>query len=88
MYLKNFLSALDIGITYSYLSVKTAGSEKCGVKNVRSVCSSNNNYAFIFAEAVHFYKHLVESLLTFIVAAAHTCASLSADSINLINEDD
>ena len=41
-----------------------------------------------FAEAVHLDEQLVERLLAFVVAAAHACAALTADRVDLVDEDD
>ena len=42
----------------------------------------------IAVETVHLNEELVQSLLSFIVAAAEACASASSDSIDLIDEHD
>ena len=47
------LSALDVGVADSNLSVKTSGTEQCGVENITSVGSRNNYYALIIRETVH-----------------------------------
>ena len=43
--LENFGSALCVGIVNGYLTVKSAGSQKCGVKDIGAVCGGNNDYA-------------------------------------------
>ena len=83
-----FLTPLDIGIVDCNLSVKTSGSEKRRVENIGSVCRRHDNNAVIYAESVHFNKQLVESLFAFVVTATQTGASVTSDSIDLINEND
>ena len=88
MYLENFLSALDIWISNHNLSVETSGTEKCGVEDITSVGGCDNDNALVALKAVHFNKELVKGLLTLIVTAAKTCASLTAHSVDLIDEYD
>ena len=86
--LKNILSALNVGITNCYLTVKTTRTKKCRVKDIRTVSSSNNDYAFVCTEAIHFNKQLVKGLFTFVVSTTHTGASVTTHSINFVNKDD
>ena len=88
MYLEYFFSSLNIGIAYHYLSVETSGTEKCGVKDITAVCCRNYDNALVALKAVHFNKELVKGLLTLIVTAAQSCASLAAYCVDLVDEDD
>ena len=40
VYLEDFLSALDVRVIYCNLTVETSRTEKCGVKDILTVCSS------------------------------------------------
>jgi len=82
------LTAVYIGIAYNNLTVKSARTHKSRIENIGSVGCGNKDYTFICTETVHFNKQLVKSLLTLIVAAAKTCASLATYGVNLINKDD
>ena len=84
--LENFNSALGVGIINRYLTVKSAGSEQSRVEDVGAVGCGDNDNAFIRSEAVHFNKQLIQRLLSFIVTAAHACASVSADCVDFIDE--
>ena len=86
--MKDFFSALDIGIANGHLSVKTSGTEKRGVKDVGAVRCRHDDDALMRAEAVHFNKKLVESLLSLVVTAAKACASVASDGVDLVDEDD
>ena len=88
MNLEDFLTALNVGIADHHLAVKTAGAHQSGVQNIRAVCRCNHNYAFVRAKTVHFHQQLVQCLLALIVAAAQSCAALTAYRINLIDKND
>ncbi len=87
MYLKNLFTAADIGQRNNNLTVKTAGTQQCRVKNVRTVSRSNNDNAGISIETVHLHEHLIQGLLALVVATAETRAALATHCINFINED-
>ena len=86
MYFKYFLSALHIGKTYGYLSVESSGTEYGRIEDIHTVGGCKNYYAFIYFKTIHLHKELVKSLLTLVVTAAHSGASLSAHSIYLIDK--
>ena len=88
MDLKNINSSVNIGKIYGYLSVETTGTEKCGIKNVGTVSCGDNDNSFVRAESVHLNEKLVEGLLTLVVTAAETCASVTADCVDLVYEYD
>ena len=86
--LQNSLTAADIGQTNVNLTVKAAGTQQCIVQNVGTVGGSHDDDALVGAKAVHLNQQLVESLLTLIVAAAKAGASLTTDSVDLVDKDD
>ena len=85
---KDRFTAVDIGITDHDLTVESTGSQECGVEDIGTVGRRDHDDALVCAEAVHLDQQLVERLLTLIVTAAETRASLAADSVDLIDEDD
>ena len=87
VYLENFLTTLDVGIVYRYLSVKATGAQKRGVKNIGAVCCRDNNDALVRAEAVHLNKELVKGLLAFVVSTAETCTSVTSDRVDFVYKD-
>ena len=86
MNLKNCFSALLVGIINYYLTIKSAGTKKCRVENVRTVSSSDYNNTFVSTESVHLNEELVKCLLAFIMTAAKTCAALSAHCVYFIDK--
>ena len=86
MYLENFLTSLDVRTIHYNLTIKTAGTQQSRVQNIRTVGSSNHDDAFVSAKAVHFNQQLVQSLFTFVMATAKTCATLTTNCVNLINK--
>ena len=87
MNLEDSLASVDVGIAYNDLTVKASRSEKRGVEYVGTVGRGDEDNALVYAEAVHLYEQLVKRLLAFVVAAAETCASLSADGVDLVDKD-
>ena len=87
MYLEDFLSATHIWRRNCNLSIETSRSQNCRIKNIHTVGGCHHDNAFVDAETVHLYQHLVQGLLTFIVATAHTGSTASCHCINLIDKD-
>ena len=85
--LQDRLSSADIRQADIYLAVKAAGTEQRVIKNVRTVGRRHDNHAFVVAEAVHLNQQLVQCLLPFVVPAAEAAASLTADGVDFIDED-
>ena len=84
---QNIFTPADIGIADGDLAVKTAGAQKRGVENIGAVGCRDDDDAFVGAETVHFHEQLVKRLFAFIVTAAHAGASVAADGVDFINED-
>ena len=81
------LSALDIRQADINLPVKPAGTQQSIIQNIGTVGSCHDDDAFVIAETVHLHKELIESLLTLIMSAAEAGTSLTANRIDLIDED-
>ena len=86
--LQNGLSPLDVRVRDGDLAVKTSGTEQGGVEDIGPVGGGDHDDAEVGGKAVHFHQQLVEGLLSFIVTAAHAGASVAADGVDLIDEDD
>ena len=71
----------------TYLSVKATRSQQSSIKHIRSVGGCQHNDTGVALKAVHLCQQLVDGLLPLIIASTHASTSLSAHSINLINED-
>lgn len=70
-----------------YLTIKSARSQQSSIQDIRSVGGSKDNDSCVALKAVHLCQQLVDGLLTLIVATTHASTTLSANSVNLINED-
>ena len=81
------LSASDIGQTDNDLTVESSRSQKRRVQYIRTVGRRKDDYAFIQSESIHLHQHLIERLLSFVMAAAQTCASASAHRVDFIDKD-
>ena len=86
--LEDLLAALDVGQAYIDLAVKTAWTQQRLIQDIRTVRGGHNDNAVVGIKTVHLDQQLVQGLLTLIVAAAETCAALTAYSIDLIDKDD
>ena len=64
------------------------GASKRRVEDVGPVGGRHHHDAFGRLEAVHLGQHLVERLFTFVVPAAEPGATLAADGIDFVDEDD
>ena len=82
------LAAADIGQADIHLTVETAGTQQRVIEDIRAVRRRHDYDALVAAEAVHLNEQLVERLLALVVSAAEAAASLAADSVDLIDEDD
>ena len=87
VYLEDRFTAVDVGIADDDLTVESAGTQQRRVEYVGTVGRRDQDNAFVHAEAVHLDQQLVQGLLALVVAAAETCAALSADSVDLVDKD-
>ena len=69
-------------------AIEAAGTEERGIENVGTIGRGDENDAFVRLEAVHLDEQLIQRLLAFIVSAAQTGAAMTADRIDLVDEDD
>ena len=88
MDLKDLLTALHVGNVDHDLTVETTGAQQCGVKYVGAVRCRNEHDRIVRLETVHLNEQLVQGLFALIVTAAKTCATLTTDCIDLVDEDD
>ena len=88
VYVQDLPAALDVRIVYGDPAVEAAGTQQRRIENVRPVGRSHDDDALAVCEAVHLNKELVERLLPLVVSAAEACAALTADGVDLVDEDD
>ena len=86
MNLQDLLAALYVGVIDHDLPVKPAGTQQRRIQNIRTVGGRHDNDALVGREAVHFNQQLVERLLALIVTAAQAGAAMTADRVDLIDE--
>ena len=77
-----------IGKVNDDLAVEAAWAQERRVEHVGTVGRGDDDDVHVGAKAVHFDQDRVERLLTLVVSAAHSRATLAADSIDFIEEDD
>jgi hypothetical protein len=70
------------------LAVETAWTQQRRVEHVGTVGRRNQDHALIGLEAVHLDQQLVERLFALVIAAAKACATMAADGVDFIDEDD
>ena len=88
MDVQDLFATTDIGQGHVHLTVKTTGAQQSGVQNVRAIGGCDHDHAKVGLETIHLDQHLVQSLFAFVITAAHTSTTLTAHSINFVNEDD
>ena len=67
---------------------KRPGRSSAGIEHVGPVGRGDQDDAFIGLEAVHLDQQLIEGLLALVVAAAEAGAAMTADRVDLVDEDD
>jgi hypothetical protein len=85
---EDLFAALDVGTVDDDATVEAAGTEQGRVEDVGTVGGGDENDAVVGLEAVHFDQELVEGLLALVVSTAEAGAAVTADSVDLIDEDD
>ena len=70
------------------LAVETAGAQQSRVEDIRAVGCGDEDDVRALIEAVHLNEKLVEGLFALVVASADARASVTADRVDLVNEDD
>src|ERR1700691_4168750 len=88
MHLENLLAADHVGIGHDHLAIEPPGAQQRRIEHVGPVGGGDQDNAFIGLEAVHLDQQLVEGLLALVVAAAEAGAAVTADGVDLVDEDD
>src|SRR5205807_9574507 len=68
--------------------VEAARTQQRRIEDVRAIRRRDEDDAFVRFEAVHLDEQLIERLLALVVAAAEAGAAMSADGVDLVDEDD
>src|SRR5205809_8009179 len=85
---QNLFTSTDIRERHYDPPVKASRTQKGRIKHIRPVGGGDQNNSLIRLKAIHLHQQLVQSLLAFIVPAAQASATVTADSINFVDEDD
>ena len=88
VHLEDLPAALHVGAVDGDLAVEAAGTKQRRVEDVGPVGGGDEDDAALDVEAVHLDEHLVQRLLALVVPAAHAGATVPADSVDLVDEDD
>ena len=85
---EDLAAALDVGPVEGDVAVESSRSQKRRVEDVRPVGGSDHDHVGVGVESVHLDQELVQRLLALVVATAQPGASLAADGVDLVHEDD
>jgi len=88
VHIQNLLTATNIRQRHDHLAIETTRAHQGGIKHIRPVGRSDHDNAGIAFKAVHLNQHLVQGLFALVIAAAQTCATLTANRVNFVDEDD
>src|SRR5207302_1156211 len=81
------LPAASLRSIYRHLAIKATRTQKCRVKDVRTVGRGQDYNGLARLETIHLDEYLLESMLTLIVASNCACpAARPPNDIDLINE--
>src|SRR2546423_5130581 len=81
------LAAFEIGKIDDDAAIEAAGTKKRGVENVRTIRRGDEDDAVVRFESVHLDEELIERLFALVMSATQACAAVTADSVDLIDED-
>ncbi|CCJ91059.1 hypothetical protein BN132_2987 [Cronobacter turicensis 564] len=88
MHFQDLFTTTHVRQTNHDLTVETAWAQQRRVKHVRTVSRRDDDNAFVAFKTIHLNEHLVQGLLTFIVTATKTGATLATHGIDFIDKDD
>ena len=88
MHAQDLFAARNVRVGHCYLAVKAAGTHKRRIQHIRTVGGRDENNAFVRLKSIHLDEELIERLFALVVAAAEARATMAANSINFVNEDD
>ena len=86
--LEDLLAADEVGVRHIDLTIEAARTHQRRIEHVRTVGRGDEDDALIGLEAVHLDQQLVQRLLALVIAAAETGAAMTADRVDLVDEDD
>ena len=85
---QDLFAATHVGQRNHHAAVEAAGAQQRRIEHVGTVGGGDQDDAVVGLEAVHLDQQLVEGLLALVVSAAEACATVTADSVDFVDEDD
>ena len=86
--LEDLLAAHHVRIRHDDLAVEAARTQQRRIEHVGTVGGGHEDHALIGFKAIHLDEELVQRLLALVIAAAEACATMTADSVDFVDEDD
>ena len=71
-----------------HLTIEATGTQQGRIKNIRTVGGRDDDDSGIALKAIHLCEQLIECLLALVISTAEASTPLTADRIDLVNEDD
>ena len=88
MHREDPLAALHVRTIDDDPAIEAARAQQRGIENVGTVGGGDEDDAFVRLEAIHLDEQLVQRLLALVVSAAETGATMPADRVDFVDEDD
>ena len=85
---QDLFAATNIGTRDHHAAIEAAGAQQRRIEHVRTVGRGDQDDAFVGLEAVHLDQQLVQGLLALVVSAAQAGATMTADGVDFVDEDD
>ena len=85
---ENALATHDVGVGHHDLPVEAARTQKRRIEHVGPIGGRDDDDALVRLEPGHLDQELVEGLLALVVAATEAGAAMTADGVDLVDEDD
>ena len=86
--LEDVAAALAVGTVDDDLAIEAARAQQRRIEDVRTVRRRDQDHVVLLLEPVHLDEQLVERLLALVVPTAHARAAMTADGVDLVDEDD
>ena len=88
MHAQDLFAAANVGTRNHHAAIEAAGAQQRRIEHVGTVGGGDQDDAFVGLEAVHLDQQLVQGLLALVVSAAEACATMTADRVDFVDEDD
>jgi len=85
---RNLLATAHVGQRHHHLAIEATRTQQRRIEHVGAIGRRDDDDAFVAFEAVHLDQQLVESLLAFVMTAAQARATMTADRVDFVDEDD